>query len=142
MRATGGALARLPNKAFGALFTQFILRGHDSKVRAAESAVEHWRSYSEQDAAASFVRQIRALRTEDTLNVAASLPALRLPARVVWGAADRFQKVRYGERLARDLGTTLQRIAGGKHFTPEDHPDVIAGAVNDVLREIESQQAA
>lgn len=45
-----------------------------------------------------------------------------LPARVVWGAADQFQKLHYGERLARDLDAPLRRIDGGKHFTPEDHP--------------------
>jgi pimeloyl-ACP methyl ester carboxylesterase len=42
----------------------------------------------------------------------------------------------YGERFARDLGARLERIEGGKHFTPEDHPDVIARAVNDLLREV------
>ncbi|MBA3250220.1 MAG: hypothetical protein H0T66_07935, partial [Geodermatophilaceae bacterium] len=31
------------------------------------------------------------------------------------------------------LGTTLQTIPGGKHFTPEDHPEVIAAAVNELL---------
>ncbi len=42
-------------------------------------------------------------------------------------------KVSYGQRLAADLGTTLERIDGGRHFTPEDHPDRIAAAVDDVL---------
>lgn len=46
---------------------------------------------------------------------------------------DQFQKVRFGERLATDLGTDLRRIPGGKHFTPKDHPHVVAEAVNQVL---------
>lgn len=60
-------------------------------------------------------------------------PSWGVPARVVWGTADRFQKVGYGERLASDLATVLTRIEGGKHWTPEDHPDAIAAAVNQVL---------
>jgi pimeloyl-ACP methyl ester carboxylesterase len=58
---------------------------------------------------------------------------LRVPARVVWGAADRFQKLPYGERLAWDLRTELWRIEGGRHFVPEDHPERLAAAVDEVL---------
>ena len=39
----------------------------------------------------------------------------------------------YGERLAWDLRTELWRIGGGRHFTPEDHPERLAAAVNEVL---------
>ena len=49
------------------------------------------------------------------------------------GSPDQFQKLEYRERLAADLGTTLTRIEGGKHFTPEDHPDVVAAAINELL---------
>jgi pimeloyl-ACP methyl ester carboxylesterase len=52
---------------------------------------------------------------------------------LVWGTADQFQKLEYGERLAADLGTTLTPIEGGKHFTPEDHPEVVAAAINELL---------
>lgn len=61
------------------------------------------------------------------------LPGLDLPTRVVWGEADQFQKVSFGQRLAADLRTDLRRISGGKHFTPEDHPEFLAEAINDVL---------
>jgi pimeloyl-ACP methyl ester carboxylesterase len=52
-----------------------------------------------------------------------------VPAEIIWGAADPFQKLRYGERFARDLGCELTRIARGKHFVPEDHPDVVATGI-------------
>lgn len=58
-----------------------------------------------------------------------------VPARVVWGAADRFQPIGYGYRLAYELGAALERVEGGRHFTPEDHPEPIARAVNSLLRE-------
>ncbi len=86
--------------------------------------------------------QIRALDVRDTLDISPRLNELRgLPARVVWGDADSFQKVEYGERFARELGVPLERIEGGKHLTPEDHPDRIAGALASLVREIRSRAA-
>ncbi|CAN5444426.1 hypothetical protein BH23ACT9_BH23ACT9_34570 [soil metagenome] len=83
--------------------------------------------------AAALARQASSLDVTDTLAGADQLPGLDVPAAVVWGAADRFQRVEYGARLAKDLGTVLRRIEGGKHFTPEDHPDDVARAIRDVL---------
>lgn len=74
----------------------------------------------------------------DTLAVADRLSSLKVPARVVWGTADKFQTIAYGERLARDLGVEVRRIEGALHFTPEDHPEVIAAAVAEVLDEVRS----
>ena len=56
-----------------------------------------------------------------------------MPAALVWGAADQFQKVGYGYPLAHDLRTRLERIEGGRHFVPEDHPDRIASVVKGLL---------
>lgn len=52
---------------------------------------------------------------------------------MVWGTGDQFQKVSYGERLARDLRTDLRRIDGAKHWTPEDHPHTIAEAITELV---------
>ncbi len=72
----------------------------------------------------------------NTFAIASELPRLRVSARVVWDAADPFQKISYGERLARNLHTPLRRIEGGKHFTPDDHPDVVAEEINNLLHEV------
>ncbi len=72
----------------------------------------------------------------DTLALANEVPRLRVPARIVRGAANQFRKFSYGERLARDRHTPLARIEGGKHFTPEDRPNIFAEEVNDLLREV------
>jgi pimeloyl-ACP methyl ester carboxylesterase len=56
-----------------------------------------------------------------------------VPARVVSGAADPFQQLPYGQRLAWDLRTEPRRIEGGRHFVPEDHPERLAAAVDEVL---------
>ena len=133
MRRAAPMLRYLPETAIYPSFVQLIHRGHDNRARALESLGMHWQHYVAHGAARSLMRQVSALRVEDTLAIADQLPALGLPARVVWGEADQFQKVEYGRRLAADIGTTLQTIPGGKHFTPEDHPDAIAAAVNELL---------
>ncbi|CAN5147730.1 alpha/beta hydrolase [soil metagenome] len=139
MRAMGALLRHLPDPLFKHVLALFYRRGHDDPDRAAEALAVHWPFYADADGAAAFIRQVRSLRVEDTLAVADRLPELRLPARIVWGADDQFQKIRYGERLARDLAAPLQRIDRGKHFTPEDHPEIVARDLNQLLEAVREQ---
>ena len=85
------------------------------------------------------MRQVRYLDVQDTLAIADRIPSLKVPARLVWGAADRFQKIGYGYRLAYELGASMERIEKGKHFVPEDHPEPVARAVNDLLEQVASR---
>lgn len=140
MRAAGGVVARLPDAAFEPVFSGFVRLGHDRSDVAAESVAHHWSHYATHGAAASFVRQVRSLRTADTLAVADTLATLRVPARVVWGVADRFQKLRYGERLAADLAAPLVRLDAARHFVPEDHPEPVATAVAEVVAAADSRR--
>jgi len=133
MAKLGGLVQRLPADAVARLVQAFMPPGHDNAARARESAEIHAAPYRRHGDPAAFVRQARSLHVHDTLAVRDALPRLGLPARVVWGAADQFQKVEYGERFATDLGTDLRRIEGAKHFTPEDHPEEIATAVNELV---------
>ncbi len=139
MRAMGGLVTRLPATAFKPVFAGFLRLGHDRADVGAESVARHWTHYLDHGAADAFVRQVRSLHTADTLAVAGALPTLGVPARVVWGAADRFQKLRYGERLAADLAAPLVRLDTARHFVPEDHPEPVATAVEEVLSAVESR---
>lgn len=133
--------ARTPAPMFKAALATLMARGHDDAVMARESFELHHRHYAQSDGPAALVRQARALDPRDTLDVADRLPTLSVPARIVWGVADQFQPPRWAERLARDLGTRPVAIRGGKHFVPEDHPDVVAAAIRDVAAEAESVSA-
>lgn len=137
LRAAGGLVRHLPPGVVKAgIFGMLMARGHDDAQVARESLALHWAPYAEHDAGEALVRQVRSLDVNDTLSVAGELPALGcVPVRLAWGAADQFQKIEYGERFAHDLGAPLDRIEGGKHFTPEDHPDRIAAALNALVRE-------
>lgn len=129
----GPLLHRLPDAAVKAFLATFYRRGHDDDAGAREALDTYWPAYARHGPADALARQIRSLRTADTLAVADRLPDLRVPARIVWGAADQFQKIRYGERLAWDLDAHLERIEDGRHWVPEDHPDAIAAALKSLL---------
>ena len=126
-------LRHLPDTLVRRFLAQTMRRGHDTEPMARESLEVHWQHYARYGAAGSLMAQLTSLDARDTLSFADRLPDLRLPARVVWGAADPFQKLGFGERLAADLGTEVRRIPAGSHFTPEDHPDVVAEAINELL---------
>ncbi len=133
LQAAAPLTGRLPMPALRALLGSLVARGHDDPAIARESLAVHLEPYQRHGGAAALAWQVRWLRTADTLQVADRLRDLDVPARVVWGTADPFQKVVYGERLAWDLRTELWRIEGGRHFTPEDHPERLAAAINEVL---------
>jgi len=133
MARISGLLRHMPDVAMYPSFVQLLRRGHDRGEIARESIGLHWQSYATHGAAVSLMRQVSALDVHDTLAVGDRLPHLGLPARVVWGDADQFQKLPYGERLADDLGTDVRRIKDGTHFTPEDHPADIAEAINELV---------
>lgn len=134
MRAAGPVVERLPRTLLRAQLGLLIRMGHDDRHRARESLAVHWDGYDHPGGGQALVRQMRSLDPSDTQAVAPALPALGVPAAVVWGAADRFQKLDpYGRRLAGDLGASLDEIDGGRHFTPEDHPGRVAAAIESVL---------
>lgn len=135
MRAMGPMVERLPNNVFRYVYATFLRRGHDDQAQAKESIGEHWPYYERAGGATAMIRQVRSLNVNDTLSIASRIPDLDVPARLVWGAADPFQKIGYGYRLAYELKAPIDRVEGGKHFVPEDHPERVAGAVNALLEQ-------
>lgn len=138
VRGAGPFFEQLPDSVFKYIYETLLRQGHDRRARAEESVAEHWSGYanSEEGGARAFVRQARALDVRDTLAVADQLSSVEVPARLVWGVADRFQKEGCGYRLAYDLDAPLDRVERGKHFVPEDHPRRVATAVNEVVEEV------
>jgi pimeloyl-ACP methyl ester carboxylesterase len=140
MGAMGPAVERLPNSVFRQVYSAFLHRGHDNRERAKESIEEYWPYYVRAGGAAAMIRQVRSLNVNDTLAIAEQIPNLDVPARLVWGAADQFQKIGYGYRLAYELGAPIERIEGGKHFVPEDHPERVAAVVSELLKQAAPDQ--
>ena len=133
MRALGALIEILPESVNRFIFRQMLNQGHDRPSRVEESMNMHWQHYAGPDGGAALVRQMRSLDVRDTLAISGKLRQLTIPTRLVWGAADRFQEIGYGYRLAHDLQAPLDRIEDGKHFVPEDHPEKVAENVNILL---------
>jgi pimeloyl-ACP methyl ester carboxylesterase len=78
----------------------------------------------------SLIRNAAALNTNLTTELTNRLPGLSVPTLVLWGEDDRFQPVRYGERLARDIpGATLVRVPRARHFAMFDQPRAVTSAL-------------
>ena len=140
LRLLGGIVKKLPEPTAALIMATLMLRGHDNYRCAWESFRQHYSHYALHGGMAALVRQVRSLDVHDTLDVADRIPHLRVRARLVWGAADQFQEIGYGYRLAYELGAGLDHIEGGKHFIPEDHPDRVADAIHALLALIQAEQ--
>jgi len=139
MRLASPAVSKLPAIALKPALAMLLARGHDQLSVAKEALDVHYQPYARHGGGAAMARQVNSLDVNDTLAVADQIPSLAgKPARIVWGVADHYQKAEYGERFARDLGVTMRRIDGGKHFTPEDHPDVIAVEIRSLAAEVDN----
>jgi len=140
LRLLGGIVEKLPEPASALIMGTLLLRGHDNRRCAWESFRRHYSHYASHGGTAALVHQVRSLDVRDTLDVADRISHLGVPARLVWGAADQFQQIGYGYRLAYELGARIDRIERGKHFVPEDHADRVADAIHAVLEQIKAEQ--
>ena len=134
---TGSIAKHAPDGSFRQFLKLIFSKGHETEAAAEAAFDTHAPHYDRHGDAEAFVRQARSLDVNDTTAIADRLPSLSIPARIVWGAADEFQTIDYGERLADDLNAPLRRIEGGLHFTPEDHPEILAEEINALIRSID-----
>ncbi|SFI16741.1 alpha/beta fold hydrolase [Modicisalibacter xianhensis] len=111
--------------------------GHDDAGRGEESAALLWEPYSRPTGPAGFANQARYLHAADTMEAATRLATRpELPVRIVWGEKDPLS-VDSAQRLAMLLGAPgVEVIPGARHFNPEDHPDIVAEAIRQVLANV------
>lgn len=136
LRAMSSGVEHVPPALLLQLMRNFMKAGHDDPDIAKDSLAVHYANYTGPGGPPAFARQLRSLNVRDTEWIGDRLRDLRIPARIVWGAADKFQKLKYGQKLARQLNAHLTEIPEGKHFVPEDHPDEIVDAVLAVADEL------
>lgn len=74
----------------------------------------------------SLIRNASALNTNLTTEITSLLPDLDMPVLLIWGQDDKFQLIKYGQRLAWDIPTSqLVPIAKARHFVMFDQPDQV-----------------
>ncbi|TWT51560.1 alpha/beta fold hydrolase [Allorhodopirellula solitaria] len=82
----------------------------------------------------SLIRNASALNTNLTTEITSRLPEIRVPALILWGEDDKFQLLKYGERLAWDIpSASLIRIENARHFVMLDQPDQVSRHLVDFL---------
>ena len=82
--------------------------------------------YSTEVGKVSLIRNAAALNTNLTTEITPLLSRIAVPTLILWGEDDRFQPVRFGERLAADIpGATLVKLSDARHFVMLDRPDEV-----------------
>lgn len=113
-----------------------LLRGYTAGDRGAHSIERFVKPFASPEGRDAFFEHLLALDCKDTAALTPRLKDVVAPTAVVWGAHDPFLPRALGERLAADIpGATLDVIADGRHFTPEEHPERVASAIAHVARE-------
>jgi pimeloyl-ACP methyl ester carboxylesterase len=82
----------------------------------------------------SLTRNAAALNTNQTTEITERLRNIRVPTLILWGEDDKFQLLKYGERLARDIpDSRLVRIPRARHFVMLDQPQLVTRHLQEFL---------
>jgi pimeloyl-ACP methyl ester carboxylesterase len=88
------------------------------------------------------MKLLRGISKRQTLAAAERLRSFGRPVLLAWAPEDRFFKLRYAERLAREIpGARLERIEDSLAFVPVDQPRRTAELIADFVREPEGAAA-
>lgn len=131
-------IEKLPHTMVKPIFVAGLTNlGHQNQAIKEESVKLYWEPYTQSFGPRAFAHQLSYFSSDYTKTVSKQLDKIKLkvPARVVWGTKDPLG-LSSGKKLSKALNAPLIKIPGGKHFTIEDHPEVIAKAINEVLEEV------
>lgn len=108
--------ARVANTVLRQALKQGFARSPDSELLEGVLA-----PYRTEVGKLSLIRNASALNTNLTTEITPLLPEIKVPVHILWGEDDKFQLVKYGERLARDIShAKFIRIADARHFVMID----------------------
>ena len=83
----------------------------------------------------SLIRNATALNTNLTTEITHLLPQIEAETLILWGVDDKFQLLKYGERLADDIpNARLVKIEKARHFVMIDQPEIVAKHVSNFLK--------
>jgi pimeloyl-ACP methyl ester carboxylesterase len=111
-----------------------LLRGYADHELGAHSIDRYVKPFATAEGRNALVEHLLALDPAETTALAPRLKDLVMPTAVVAGAHDPFIPPAVAERLRDDVpGATLDVIADGRHFLPEESPEAVAGVVARLL---------
>lgn len=132
-RAAAPLLARLRRP-----LTRWILEARvygDPSRADRDAAARYSAPYADPRRARALLRALADWRPGE---LEARLPVEAAASWVLAGARDRRIRPGQAERLARRLGARFEIVPGAGHLVPEEAPDRVARAVDEVYRQVES----
>lgn len=140
-QAMGPALKLLPPALIKPFLFAAVCNLHSTRSVDSDAFETYWSPYNRSLGPWALSHQLKFFRNEDTEAVGLALEhaKLRIPAKVLWGEKDPLG-IPSAERLASALGAGLLRVPGGRHFTIEDHPRLVAGVIESVLLEAQKHR--
>ena len=134
-RAVLPVARHLPPAWFLPVIRGGLLRGYADHERGAHSVAHYVRPFSGTDGRDALVRHLLELDATDTAGLAPHLSGMAQPTAIVWGERDPFLPLGIARRLREAIpSSTLDVIAGARHFTPEEAPSRIGDALRALLR--------
>jgi pimeloyl-ACP methyl ester carboxylesterase len=89
------------------------------------------------------IRFLRSISNRYTIEAAVKLRSFDRPTLIAWAPEDRFFKLRFAERLAREIpNARLVRIEDSRTFVSEDQPERLAEEIASFVRETAKAPAA
>jgi pimeloyl-ACP methyl ester carboxylesterase len=111
-----------------------LLTGFASAEMGRRSLDHYLHAFTNHLGVDALVAQLRAMRDPTVAALGERIGDIRRPTAVVWGRLDPLLDVSVGERLRDAIdGATLEVIPDARHFTPEDSPERVAGAIGGLL---------
>jgi pimeloyl-ACP methyl ester carboxylesterase len=112
-----------------------LLKGFADE-EAGRHALDHYlRAYTMRLGVDALVLQLRAMNDRSVIDLGKRLATITQPTSIVWGEGDPWLGVEIGERLRDAIrGATLEVISEARHYSPEDAPVQVAGAVAALLK--------
>jgi pimeloyl-ACP methyl ester carboxylesterase len=134
-RAVLPVARHLPPAVFLPMLRGGLLRGYTDHERGAHSVAHYVRPFGGTEGRDALVRHLVDLDAADTAGLVAGLADVDRPTAIIWGEDDPFLPAAIARRLHETVrGSTLDIIAGARHFTPEEAPRRIGDALTTLLR--------
>lgn len=134
-RALGPLARATPPGLLAGLVHGSVRRGFADIERSRSTLDTCFQAFTTLAGRDALAAHIETLGRCDTAQWSAQLGAVRVPAAIIWGEEDPFYPVSLGERLRDAIpGATLDIVPRASHFVPEDFPDRVRRAIEQLLQ--------
>jgi pimeloyl-ACP methyl ester carboxylesterase len=112
-----------------------MLRGYLDPEKGAHDVDVYLRPFLEESGRDALMHHLHSLDAAETQTIGARLKDVVSPTAILWGERDPFLPVAVGERLRAAIrGSTLDVVAGARHFLPEESAHAVAATIGALLR--------